>query len=157
MIAHDFLFLNWFFTIVFRAVGKKNKIREPVLLLSSSNGGESELSSSLFCLVGWLVVFFFFLFCFFFTTWPPALQLGSKNSIFMFKQKNLTLKDTSALVYINSTHLYSVQVLKRNQIFLNLMQNIHELREKHVLSLFFTELGYKKYFPKYFLISDFQI
>ena len=88
-------------------------------------------------LVGWLVVFFFFLFCFFFTTWPPALQLGSKNSIFMFKQKNLTLKDTSALVYINSTHLYSVQVLKRNQIFLNLMQNIHELRKKNVLSLFF--------------------
>ena len=38
-----------------------------------------------------------------------------------------------------------------------LMQNIHELRKKNVLSLFFTELGYKKYFPKYFLISDFQI
>ena len=48
------------------------------------------ISSFLF---GRLVEFFFFLFlfCIFSTIWPPALQLGSKNSIFMFKQKHRTL------------------------------------------------------------------
>ena len=105
MIAHDFLFLNWFFTIVFRAVGKKNKIREPVLLLSSSNGGESEtiekseslflslplslfLSLSLFCLIGWLVGCFFLLFVLFFLYHMTAsATVGKQKQYFHVQTK----------------------------------------------------------------------
>ena len=85
MIAHDFLFLNWFFTIVFRAVGKKKKYES---LYFFSPAAMAEKVSSPYLFFVWLVGCFFLLFVLFFLYHMTAsATVGKQKQYFHVQTK----------------------------------------------------------------------